>query len=246
MNSEKVINCIEKTGIRLSSEQAGRFVDYYELLIEWNSFMNLTAITDEDEVLIKHFADSLSLFSPLVKDPPLSTSPGGLKLMDVGTGAGFPAIPLKIAYPELEITMLDSLGKRVKFLNEVITRLKLKGISAIHSRAEDMAHDRKHREHYDLVVSRAVANMRVLSEYCLPFVKQGGYFAAYKAAEYLNGDERESSLNAVKILGGDEPLCRDICLPGEDMQRCLVFIKKIKPSPAVYPRKAGTPSKEPL
>ena len=240
-----VLNCIGNIGISLSEAQAKAFVRYYELLVEWNSFMNLTAITEPEEVLVKHFADSLSPFSGLVKDAPLSVTEG-IKLIDVGTGAGFPALPLKIAFPQINVTMLDSLGKRVKFLNEVITQLGLTNTEAIHGRAEDLARDNTHREYYDIVVSRAVANMRTLSEYCMPFVKQGGTFLAYKAAEYIEGAEAEESLKAIKILGGETPLVRELTLPDGDSKRCLVYIRKKSSTPKKYPRKAGTPSKEPL
>ena len=240
-----VLNCIGKIGISLSEAQAKAFVRYYELLVEWNGFMNLTAITEPEEVLVKHFADSLSPFSDMVKDAPLSIK-DGIRLIDVGTGAGFPALPLKIAFPEIKVTMLDSLGKRVKFLNEVTAQLGLKDIQAIHGRAEDLARDNAHRESYDIVVSRAVANMRTLSEYCMPFVKQGGYFLAYKAAEYMEGPEAEESQKAVKILGGETPVVRELTLPDGESKRCLVYIRKNTSTPKKYPRKAGTPSKEPL
>ena len=245
METMDVLNCIGNIGISLSEAQAKAFVRYYELLAEWNGFMNLTAITEPGEVLVKHFADSLSPFSGLVKDAPLSVTEG-IKLIDVGTGAGFPALPLKIAFPQINVTMLDSLGKRVKFLNEVITQLGLTNTEAIHGRAEDLARDNTHRENYDIVVSRAVANMRTLSEYCMPFVKQGGTFLAYKAAEYMEGTEAEESLKAIKILGGEQPVVRDLTLPDGDSKRYLVYIRKKSSTPKKYPRKAGTPSKEPL
>jgi 16S rRNA (guanine527-N7)-methyltransferase len=164
----------------------------------------------------------------------------------VGSGAGFPAIPLKIAFPDLRITMLDSLGKRVNFLKEVISELGLKEITALHGRAEDLARDPGHRETYDYVVSRAVANMNTLSEYCLPFVKEGGYFLAYKSLEYLSGGEREGSEKAIGLLGGRTVEVRQIDLPEWDAKRCLVFIRKESPTPKKFPRKAGLPSKEPL
>ena len=246
MNKERLQQYMAQMGITLDDKQADAFVRYYELLIEKNKVMNLTAITDPEEVLVKHFADSLSPFSSLIKDDPLQGKSSGLKLLDVGTGAGFPAIPLKIAFPGLNITMLDSLGKRVKFLDEVTGSLELKNITAIHGRAEDLAQNPSHRERYDYVVSRAVANMRTLSEYCLPFVKKGGYFIAYKAVEYTRGSEAEESLHALKILGGDPPIVRELSLPDNDSARCLVYIRKNSPTPKKYPRKAGTPSKEPL
>lgn len=211
MTGSQIISYIDKMGISLSNEQAERFVRYYELLIEWNSFMNLTAITEEEEVLSKHFADSLALwklphFRKLLSgsgisagetaassntDPvPEKTGSGAaVRLLDIGTGAGFPAIPLKIAFPMLQVTMIDSLNKRVKFLNEVISQLKLTGICALHGRAEDFAKDVAHREQYDLVVSRAVANLSTLSEYCLPYVKVSGYFVSYKSIEAITGAE---------------------------------------------------------
>ncbi len=248
MDKERVRNYMEQAGIGLTDSQAAAFVRYYELLVEWNSFMNLTAITDAEEVLIKHFADSCA--------PGFRTAPAGqgpvfpgdkkARLLDVGSGAGFPAIPLKIAFPDLRITMLDSLGKRVNFLKEVISELGLKEITALHGRAEDLARDPGHRETYDYVVSRAVANMNTLSEYCLPFVKEGGYFLAYKSLEYLSGGEREGSEKAIGLLGGRTVEVRQIDLPEWDAKRCLVFIRKESPTPKKFPRKAGLPSKEPL
>ena len=245
MESMDVLNCIGKIGISLSDEQAKAFVRYYELLVEWNSFMNLTAITEPDEVLIKHFADSLSPFTDLVKDAPLSIKEG-TRLIDVGTGAGFPAMPLKIAFPQLNVTMLDSLGKRVKFLNEVIAQLGLKNVQAIHGRAEDLARDPSHREAYDIVVSRAVAHMSILAEYCLPYAKCGGSLIAYKSREYLTGDEKAQSEKAIELLGGRTEVVRQISLPDCDADRCLVFIKKISKTAKAYPRKAGMPSRAPL
>ena len=236
MDIQRIIEYISKTGLTLSETQAGQLNDYYGLLVEWNSFMNLTAITEEEDVLAKHFADSL-LYVP-EKD--------ACTLLDVGSGAGFPGIPLKIAHPELSVTLLDSLGKRVKFLNEVINRLGLKDISAIHGRAEDLARDAAQREHYDIVCSRAVAHMRVLSEYCLPFVKTGGVFVAYKSAEESASGEAEEAANALKILGGkaEEPL--RTALPEDGPERLLIPVRKIAPCAKKYPRRAGTPLKEPL
>ena len=230
---------LDELQIHLSKEQEQRFLAFYELLIEWNEVMNLTAITEFHEVIKKHFVDSLSL----VKVVP-EIGQKKLTLIDVGTGAGFPGIPLKLAFPELEITLLDSLNKRVSFLNEVIGKLKLDGIRAVHGRAEDYAKPGKMRESFDLCVSRAVANLSTLSEYCIPFVKKGGCFVSYKRA----GAEEEAlaAQTAVRILGGDKPEVVSFFLPNTDMGRTFYMIGKKAPTPAKYPRKAGLPAKEPL
>jgi 16S rRNA (guanine527-N7)-methyltransferase len=199
--------------------------------------MNLTAITGFNDVCTKHFIDSISLCKCIDCN-------GELELIDVGTGAGFPGIPLKIVFPNLKITLLDSLGKRVKFLNEVIKKLGLSDITAIHGRAEDFARPDQLREKFDVCVSRAVANLSTLSEYCLPYVKSGGFFVAYKS-EKIN-EEVKSADKAINILGGviDEQV--ELTLPGSDLYRNLVRVKKIKSTPNKYPRKSGIPSKEPL
>ena len=234
MNKERLIQYFTQMGIELDGKQADAFIRYYEMLIEKNKVMNLTAITEPEDVLIKHFADSVS--------------PGSLsgKLIDVGPGAGFPGLPLKIAFPDLQVTLIDSLKKRVNFLNEVISELGLKGIIAFQGRAEDLARDPAHREAYDIVVSRAVAHMSILAEYCLPYAKRGGCFIAYKSREYLKGDEKAESEKAIELLGGRTEDIRRISLPDCDADRCLVFIKKISGTAKIYPRKAGTPSRMPL
>lgn len=224
-------------GISLTDKQREQFQIYYELLVEWNSFMNLTAITEYREVLVKHFVDSLAL----VKAADLSAP---LRLMDVGTGAGFPGIPLKIAFPELEIVLLDSLNKRVKFLNEVIDRLGLTKISAVHGRAEDFAKNKEYRESFDIAVSRAVANLASLSEYCLPFVKVGGRFISYKSG---NGEQESvEAAKAIGVLGGERKDIVRFWLPVEEAERTLIVIEKKKETPKKYPRKAGMPAKEPI
>lgn len=228
---------LEELNIKLEKRQICQFLQYYELLVEWNLFMNLTAITDFDEVLKKHFIDSLSL----VKSMDLSKE---YSVIDIGTGAGFPGIPLKIAFPNLKITLLDSLNKRIKFLNEVIEKLELKDIKTIHGRAEDFAKDKEYREAYDLCVSRAVANLSTLSEYCLPYVKVGGKFISYKSEKI--SDEMNAAKNAIHILGGNVSGQVDFNLPDSDIYRNLFIIDKIKETPKKYPRKAGLPSKEPL
>lgn len=230
---------LEQLGIYLNEMQMKQFIRYYELLSEWNSFMNLTAITEFDEVLKKHFVDSVSLIKAV---PNLSCE--SFSVIDVGTGAGFPGIPLKIAFPNLEITLLDSLNKRVQFLNEVIKDLNLEHIITIHGRAEDFAKPGKLRESFDICVSRAVANLATLSEYCLPFVKQNGYFISYKSEKIA--DEFNQAKGALRILGGKYESQVEFQLPNSDIYRNLFIIKKEKITPLKYPRKAGLPSKEPL
>ena len=236
-----------KLNIVLDDEQSVRFEKYYELLKEWNEKINLTAITEKNDVAVKHFADSLGLVllndNSIVKKILAGES---IKIIDVGTGAGFPAIPLKIAFPKLKVTMLDSLGKRVNFLNEVISELGLQDITALHGRAEDFAGPKAMRESFDLAVSRAVANMSTLSEYCIPYVKKGGYFIAYKSGEFAKGEEKEQSLKAIKVLGGELEEVKEYTLPETDYFRCFAVVKKDKPTPGKYPRKAGTPAKEPI
>ena len=226
-----------KLDIKLTKKQINQFLRYYELLVEWNGFMNLTAITDYEEVMKKHFIDSLSLIKAF-------NITKNITVIDVGTGAGFPGLALKIAFPNLKITLLDSLNKRINFLNKVIDELELLDIDAIHGRAEDFAKPDKLREKYDLCVSRAVANLSTLSEYCLPYVKIGGEFISYKS------DKMEQELiaakNAINLLGGEFNKCEEFYLPESDIYRNLVVIKKIKSTPKRYPRKAGLPSKEPL
>lgn len=223
-------------GIVLSQQQTEQFYRYYELLVEWNKVMNLTAITDEQDVVTKHFTDSLALVKALEM--------GELSVMDMGTGAGFPGIPLKIAFPQLQVTLLDSLNKRVKFLDQVCTELGLLGINAVHGRAEDYGRDSSCREKYDLCVSRAVANMASLAEYCMPFVKVGGWFVPYKSGEIE--EELAAGTLAVKILGGEITGVERFMLPGADAMRSLVKIRKVKGTSKNYPRKAGLPMKEPL
>lgn len=224
-------------GIELDAHQLKQFMEYYELLIEWNSFMNLTAITEFDDVMKKHFIDSLTILKACDLQENLS-------VIDVGTGAGFPGLPMKIAFPQLKVTLLDSLNKRVKFLNEVISRLGLTEIEAIHGRAEDFAKPGQLREHYDICVSRAVANLSTLSELCLPFLKIGGKFISYKSEKAM--EELPGAKHAIYLLGGEISQQESFLLPDSDINRNLVIIEKIKQTPKKYPRKAGLPAKEPL
>lgn len=230
-------NHAKELGVQLSEEQVEKFILYYELLVEKNKVMNLTAITEIDEVLQKHFLDSISLAKVMEFKK-------NEKILDLGTGAGFPGIPLKIAFPELEITLVDSLNKRVLFLQEVIEKLNLDKIEAVHARAEELAKQKEYREQFDLCVSRAVANLTTLSEYCLPFVKVGGDFVSYKANEVER--EVEDAKKALSLLGGKCNRVEEFELPGTDIHRTFVIIEKVKKTPKAYPRKAGTPSKKPI
>lgn len=224
-------------GINLSLKQREQFDKYYELLVEWNKVMNLTGITEYDEVNLKHFIDSLSVVRVV-------DMKSVKRVIDVGTGAGFPGIPLKIAFPDTEILLLDSLNKRVKFLNEVITTLGLENITAIHGRAEDIAKNKSYREQFDLCVSRAVANLSTLCEYSLPFLWISGSFVSYKG-EYSENEIKQAE-KAVDILGGKISKIDRFKLPGTDMGRSLIKIDKVKKTPGKYPRKAGIPAKEPI
>ena len=224
--------------VLLTDVQLAQFEQYYGRLIEKNKVMNLTAITEREDVILKHFIDSLAL-AGYVK-----LWEKEYKIIDVGTGAGFPGIPLKIAFPNLQVTLFDSLNKRIKFLQEMIDTLKLKEITAVHGRAEEGARDKNMREKYDFVVSRAVANMAVLSEYCIPFVKIGGYFIPYKTGTVE--EEITQGKKAIQILGGKIEKTEKLMLPDSDISRSFVFIKKEKQTPKAYPRKAGTASKQPL
>ena len=231
----KFLEGLEQLQISLSENQMQQFLVYYELLVETNKVMNLTGITEFDEVIEKHFLDSLSL----IRVYDLRRE---IKILDMGTGAGFPGVPLKIAFPEVDLVLADSLNKRIKFLKDVIEKLGLKKISAIHARAEELGKNQDYREQFDLCVSRAVANLASLSEYCIPFVKEGGMFISYKSGEIE--EEVEQSKKAVSILGGSISQVYKFDL--YEQKRSFVLIQKKKKTPKAYPRKAGTPTKLPL
>ena len=235
--TDRFLKSLEKLNIHLNEKQVYQFIKYYEMLIETNKVMNLTAITDFDEVIDKHFVDSLALIQAIDLNKEL-------KVIDVGTGAGFPGIPLKIAFPELDILLLDSLNKRIHFLDQVISELGLENIQTIHGRAEDFGKNPLYREKFDLCVSRAVANLSTLSKYCVPFVQVDGYFISYKSGKVQ--EELDASRHAVDILGGKVEKCLNYALADTDMERSLVVIHKLKPTKKAYPRKAGKPSREPL
>ncbi len=228
---------LKALGVFLSESQISQFLIYYEMLTEWNQVMNLTAITEYEDVLKKHFVDSISLVKAYDVTKPVS-------VIDVGTGAGFPGLALKIAFPQLEVTLLDSLNKRITFLNAVIENLKLDNVKTVHGRAEDFAKPGKMREAFDLCVSRAVANLSTLSEYCLPFVKPGGLFISYKSEKIA--EEIKSAAHAVSLLGGKVKGQEEFYLPDSGIYRNLFIIEKVKETPGKYPRKAGLPSGEPI
>lgn len=230
-------NKLNELGIALTDKQKQQFDKFYELLVEWNKVMNLTGITEYEEVNEKHFVDSLSIVKAINMENVKS-------VIDVGTGAGFPGIPLKIAFPHLKVVLLDSLNKRINFLNTVIAELGLTDIKTIHGRAEDYAKQTEYREKFDLCVSRAVANLSTLSEYCLPYVSIDGLFIPYKSGEI--DEELENSKKAVKILGGKIENVVKFQLPGTEIGRSFVKVRKIANTNKKYPRKAGLPAKEPL
>lgn len=221
--------------IKINDEQIKSFEKYMNLLLEWNEKINLTAITQPEEIKLKHFVDSLTVLKYINDDD---------KVIDIGTGAGFPGIPLKIMNKNTKITLLDSLNKRINFLNIVIEKLDLSNIQAIHGRAEEIARNKLYREKYDVAVSRAVANLSTLTEYMLPFVKVGGKCICMKGANV--NEELERAQNAIKELGGEIERVDNFYLSDNDNERNIIVIKKIKKTKSKYPRKAGTPSKEPL
>ncbi|TFD96569.1 16S rRNA (guanine(527)-N(7))-methyltransferase RsmG [Jeotgalibacillus sp. R-1-5s-1] len=237
MTEQQFYEQLKAKGIDLSDQQLGQFRTYYEVLVEWNEKMNLTAITDREEVYLKHFYDSISAAFYLDFSKPMT-------ICDVGAGAGFPSIPIKICFPHLDVSIVDSLKKRITFLEHLADELKLDHVHFYHDRAETFGQNPSHREQYDLVTARAVARLSVLSELCLPLVKTGGQFAAMKGASAP--EEREESKKAIQLLGGKETAVHSFTLPVEDSERSIIVVKKAKSTPKKYPRKPGTPNKSPL
>ena len=237
MNTDQFVNKLKEQGIELSEVQLSQFETYYKLLVEWNEKMNLTAITDKKEVYLKHFYDSVSaaFYYDFSKEA---------SLCDVGAGAGFPSIPLKICFPGIHVSIVDSLNKRISFLEHLSNELGLKGTAFYHDRAETFGRKKEHRESYDIVMARAVARMSVLSELCLPLVKKGGTFLAMKASSAA--DEMETAKKAVAQLGGKVKQVHPFLLPEENSERNIIVIEKVKQTPGKYPRKPGTPNKAPI
>ena len=233
----KMRNILSDWNLELTAEKEQQFLIFYEMLVEKNKVMNLTAITEFEDVVEKHFLDSISLCQVMDLKKPLT-------LLDLGTGAGFPGIPLKIMFPELKITLADSLNKRLLFLNEVMEALNLKDIETVHGRAEELSKRKDYRESFDLCVSRAVANLSTLSEYCMPFVKPGGFFISYKSGKIE--EELSSAKHAIFLLGGKVNGIESFTLDGAEAERTLIKIEKVSEISKKYPRKAGVPGKEPL
>ena len=233
----KFLKGLEEFHIVVTEQQLWQFTRFFELLNEWNQVMNLTAITEWEEVLSKHFLDSVSIVR-------VADFEHVQTVLDLGTGAGFPGIPLKILFPEKKFVLLDSLNKRIKFLDTVVNELGLTNIELIHGRAEDFAKKKEYREQFDLCVSRAVANLSTLSEYCIPYVKKNGHFISYKAVSA--GEELATAEKAIGTLGGELVSTEEFLLPDSDITRAFIVIKKERNTSPKYPRKAGLPAKEPL
>ena len=230
-----LINGASQLNIELNKTKADRFMSFMDMLIETNKSLNLTAITEPEDVITKHFLDSLTACQFI---------PEGASVIDVGCGAGFPGLPVKIAREDISLTLLDSLNKRLAFIESVLKANNITGARCVHARAEDGGRDKAHREKYDIALSRAVANMAVLCEYCLPYIKVGGLFLALKGP--AAAEELKSAEKAIKTLGGEITQVAEVTVPFTDLLHKIVVVKKIKPCPGQYPRKAGTPSKKPI
>lgn len=239
MNPEKFVLELSKHNFELTDKQKQQFKLYFKMLIEVNEHVNLTRITEEDEVYLKHFYDSITplfTFGAVFKD--------GATLCDVGAGAGFPSIPLKILKPGLKVTIVDSLQKRLNFLKDLISELGLTDVELVHGRAEDVGQNKLYRERFDIVTARAVARMSVLSEYCLPLVRKDGYFVALKGPKAE--DELDDGKKALEVLGGKLIKDEELTLPESEEERTLVLVQKVKSTPKKYPRQAGTPRRKPI
>ncbi|TGB01273.1 16S rRNA (guanine(527)-N(7))-methyltransferase RsmG [Halobacillus salinus] len=237
MDTNTFLNALKEQGIELNEKQQNQFKRYFEILVEWNEKMNLTAITDQEGVYLKHFYDSLTaaFHHDFTKE---------LRICDVGAGAGFPSLPLKIAFPQLKVTIVDSLKKRITFLNHLAHELELDDVAFYHDRAENFGKNAKFREGFDLVMARAVARMSVLSELCLPLTAKGGHFMAMKGPNLV--DEMEDAKIAIQTVGGEVQDVFTFHLPEEDSERNIAIIEKRRKTPKKYPRKAGTPNKQPI
>lgn len=236
-NRELLLQGAAELGLDMQEKTAERFETYARLLVEWNEKMNLTAITEDREIVTKHFLDSLTLLS-------CGLNMNNACMIDVGTGAGFPGLAVKLQCPSLHLTLLDSLAKRLKFLEAAAAEVGAKDVVFCHARAEDGGQDKTLREQFDIATARAVANLSVLAEYCLPFVKVGGVFAALKGP--MAEEELQSAAGAVEKLGGKLREVRDVTIPFAQLSHKIVLIDKVRPTPKQYPRKAGTPAKKPL
>ena len=231
-------------GFDLTARQIEQFEAYYAMLVDWNSRINLTAITDPEGVQVRHFLDSLTV-GPALRDEMAAPQPKtGFSLIDLGTGAGFPGVPLKIVWPGIRLTLVDSIGKKTTFLKELVTSLGLGGVDVVTARAEELGQDKKHREKYDAVTARAVAALPVLCEYCLPLAKVGGRVAAPKKGDISL--ELKQAKKASRLLGGGEPTVQRFTLPGEEEERFVVTIEKVKATPPGYPRRVGLAKSRPL
>lgn len=238
MNPDQFIQELEKHNLQVNDKQKKQFETYFKELVSANEHVNLTRITEEEDVYLKHFFDSITplfVFNSVFKEG---------SLCDVGAGAGFPSLPLKIMYPDLKVTIVDSLAKRLTFLKGLIEKLGLTNVELVHGRAEDVGQNKLYREKFDLVTARAVANMTILSEYCLPLVKKGGYFIALKGPKAE--DELDDSKKALEVLGGREVKSVELNLPASDEERTLILVEKVKTTPKKYPRQAGTPRRKPI
>jgi len=236
-NIEYIVNQFKISNCLITESQAEKLYKYYKMLVEKNKVMNLTAITEFEDVIMKHFIDSAIMVTKL-------DIPDGSSILDLGTGAGFPGLPLKIVRDDLKVVLVDSLNKRINFLNEVIDELGISNIETVHSRAEDLARNSQYREQFDFCTSRAVANLSTLSEYCIPFVKIGGCFISYKSGQVE--EELNAAKKAIKEFGAQTTNVVSYMLPNTDIERTLICINKIKSTSKKYPRKAGIPSKEPI